>query len=165
MNPKKTFTHFFKIQKTPEVSNRKSGLTIRTNAGIIYDNFEESFYGVQGESEGYTGKAPEKVIIAKNTTLPYQITKSYNKIDDWEPSLKVYGYNNTQGYCKTDKSVVIPLDSKLGNNGEKITERIKNNIMSKQSQGVQTAFSTFSKNHKETKNRLETIVSKIVAME
>ena len=165
MNPKKTFTHFFKIQKTPEVSNRKSGLTIRTNAGIIYDNFEESFYGVQGESEGYTGKAPEKVIIAKNTTLPYQITKSYNKIDDWEPSLKVYGYKNAEGYCKTDNSVIIPLNSKLGNNGEKITERIKNNIMSKQSQGVQTAFSTFSKNRKETKNRLETIASSIGAME
>ena len=164
MNPKKTFTHFFKIQKTPEVSNRKSGLTIRTNAGIIYDNFEESFYGVQGENEGYTGKAPEKVIIAKNTTLPYQITKSYNKIDDWEPSLKVYGYNNAEGYCKTDNSVIIPLNSKLVNGG-KITERIKNNIMSKQSQGVQTAFSTFSKNRKETKNRLETIASKIGAME
>ena len=164
MNPKKTFTHFFKIQKTPEVSNRKSGLTIRTNAGIIYDNFEESFYGVQGESEGYTGKAPEKVIIAKNTTLPYQITKSYNKIDDWEPSLKVYGYKNAEGYCKTDNSVIIPLDSKLVN-GEKITDRIKNNIMSKQSQGVQTAFSTFSKNRKETKNRLETIASSIGAME
>ena len=164
MNPKKTFTHFFKIQKTPEVSNRKSGLTIRTNAGIIYDNFEESFYGVQGENEGYTGKAPEKVIIAKNTTLPYQITKSYNKIDDWEPSLKVYGYNNAEGYCKTDNSVIIPLNSKLVNGG-KITERIKNNIMSKQSQGVQSAFSTFSKNHKETKNRLETIASKIGAME
>lgn len=164
MNPKKTFTHFFKIQKTPEVSNRKSGLTIRTNAGIIYDNFEESFYGVQGENEGYTGKAPEKVIIAKNTTLPYQITKSYNKIDDWEPSLKVYGYNNAEGYCKTDNSVIIPLNSKLVNGG-KITERIKNNIMSKQSQGVQSAFSIFSNNRKETKNRLETIASKIGAME
>ena len=164
MNPKKTFTHFFKIQKTPEVSNRKSGLTIRTNAGIIYDNFEESFYGVQGENEGYIGKAPEKVIIAKNTTLPYQITKSYNKIDDWEPSLKVYGYNNAEGYCKTDNSVIIPLNSKLVNGG-KITERIKNNIMSKQSQGVQSAFSIFSNNRKETKNRLETIASKIGAME
>ena len=164
MQPKKTFTHFFKIQKTPEVSNRKSGLTIRTNAGIIYDNFEESFYGVQGENEGYTGKAPEKVIIAKNTTLPYQITKSYNKIDDWEPSLKVYGYNNAEGYCKTDNSVIIPLNSKLVNGG-KITERIKNNIMSKQSQGVQSAFSIFSNNRKETKNRLETIASKIGAME
>lgn len=139
MKPKKTFTHFL-------------------NAGIIYDNFEESFYGVQGESEGYTGKAPEKVIIAKNTTLPYQITKSYNKIDDWSSLSKVYGY------CKTDKSVIIPLDSKLVNE-EIITDRIKNNIMSKQSQGVQTAFSTFSKNHKETKNRLETIASKIGAME
>ena len=165
MNPKKTFTHFFKIQKTPEVSSRKSGLSIKTNAGIIYDNFAEPFYGVQGEDEGYVGTAPEKVIIAKNTTLPYQITKSYNKIDDWEPSLKVYGYNNAEGYCKTDKSVIIPLNSKLGNNGEKITERIKNNIMSKQSQGVQTAFSTFSKNRKETKNRLETIASSIGAME
>ena len=120
---------------------------------------------MQGENEGYTGKAPEKVIIAKNTTLPYQITKSYNKIDDWEPSLKVYGYKNAEGYCKTDNSVIIPLNSKLGNNGEKLTERIKNNIMSKQSQGVQTAFSTFSKNRKETKNRLETIASSIGAME
>ena len=168
MNPKKTFTHFFKIQKTPEVSNRKSGLSINTNAGIIYDNFAEPFYGVQSEDEGYTGTAPEKVIIALNknkVTLSYPITKSYNKIDDWEPSLKVYGYKNAEGYCKTDNSVIIPLNSKLGNNGEKITERIKNNIMSKQSQGVQTAFSTFSKNRKETKNRLETIASKIGAME
>lgn len=84
---------------------------------------------MQGESEGYTGKAPEKVIIPKNTTLPYQITKSYNKIDDWNSLSKLYGY------CKTDNSVIIPLNSKLVN-GEKITERIKNNIMSKQSQGV-----------------------------
>lgn len=61
--------------------------------------------------------------------------------------------------------MIIPLNSKLGNNGEKITERIKNNIMSKQSQGVQTAFSTFSKNRKETKNILETIASSIGAME
>ena len=61
--------------------------------------------------------------------------------------------------------MIISLNSKLGNNGEKITERIKNNIMSKQSQGVQTAFSTFSKNRKETKNRLETIASSIGSME
>ena len=144
MKPKKTFTHFL-------------------NAGIIYDTFEKHFFRVQSESknEGYKGTAPEKIIIAvnKNLTSPYQITKSYDKIDDWSSLSKAYEY------CKTDKSVIIPLDSKLGNNGEKITERIKNNIMSKQSQGVQTAFSTFSKNHKETKNRLETIASKIVAME
>ena len=126
MNPKKTFTHFL-------------------NAGIIYDNFEESFYGVQGESEGYTGKAPEKVIIALNrnaTSLSYPITKSYNKIDDWSSLSKVYGY------CKTDKSVIIPLDSKLVNRKEKILERIKNNIMSKHSIGVQTAFPKFFNNHK-----------------
>ena len=144
MKPKKTFTHFL-------------------NAGIIYDTFEKHFFRVQSESknEGYKGTAPEKIIIAvnKNLTSPYQITKSYDKIDDWSSLSKAYEY------CKTDKSVIIPLDSKLGNNGEKITERIKNNIMSKQSQGVQTAFSTFSKNHKETKNRLETIASKIGAME
>lgn len=130
MKPKKTFTHFL-------------------NAGIIYDTFEKHFFRVQSESknEGYKGTAPEKIIIAvnKNLTSPYQITKSYDKIDDWSSLSKAYEY------CKTDKSVIIPLDSKLGNNGEKITERIKNNIMSKQSQGVQTAFSTFSKNHKETK--------------
>ena len=167
MNPKTSFTHFFKIQKTPEVQHRKDGLTINTNAGIIYDNFEESFYGVQSESEGYTGKAPEKVIIALNknrVTSPYQITKSYDKIEDWVSLPKVYGSNNGEGYCKTDKSVIIPLDSKLVNE-EIITERIKNNIMSKQSQGVQTAFSTFSKNRKETKNRLETIASSIGSME
>ena len=166
MNPKKTFTHFFKIQKTPEVSNRKSGLTIRTNAGIIYDNFEESFYGVQSESEGYTGKAPEKVIIALNKnriTSPYQITKSYVKSDDWGSLPKVYGSNNGEGYCKTDKSVIIPLDSKLVN-GEKITDRIKNNIMSKHPQGIQTAFSRFSNNRRMTKDRLEYIADKIGAM-
>ena len=132
MNPKTSFTHFFKIQKTPEVQPRKEGLSIHTNAGIIYDNFEESFYGVQSESEGYTGKAPEKVIIALNknrVTSPYQITKSYDKIEDWGSLPKVYGSNNGEGYCKTDKSVIIPLDSKLVN-GEKITDRIKNNIMS-----------------------------------
>ena len=144
MKPKKTFTHFL-------------------NAGIIYDTFEKHFFRVQSESknEGYKGTAPEKIIIAvnKNLTSPYQITKSYDKIDDWSSLSKAYEY------CKTDKSVIIPLDSKLGNNGEKINERIKNNIMSKQSQGVQTAFSTFSKNHKDTKNRLETIASKIGAME
>ena len=169
MKPKKTFTHFFKIQKTPEVANRKSGLSINTNAGIIYDTFEEPFFGVQSESETYPSTAPEKVIIALNrnaTSSPYQITKSYNKIDDWAPSLKVYGYNNgTDGYYDTDKSVIIPLNSKLVNKKEPILERIKNNIMSKHSIGVQTAFSTFSKNHKETKNRLETIASKIGAME
>ena len=144
MKPKKTFTHFL-------------------NAGIIYDTFEKHFFRVQSESknEGYKGTAPEKIIIAvnKNLTSPYQITKSYDKIDDWSSLSKAYEY------CKTDKSVIIPLDSKLGNNGAKITERIKNNIMSKQFQCVQTAFSTFSKNHKETKNRLETIASKIGAME
>ena len=144
MKPKKTFTHFL-------------------NAGIIYDTFEKHFFRVQSESknEGYKGTAPEKIIIAvnKNLTSPYQITKSYDKIDDWSSLSKAYEY------CKTDKSVIIPLDSKLGNNGEKITERIKNNIMSKQSQGVQSAFSIFSNNRKETKNRLETIASKIGAME
>lgn len=168
MNPKKTFTHFFKIQKTPEVSNRKSGLSINTNAGIIYDNFAEPFYGVQGEDEGYVGTAPEKVIIALNknkVTLSYPITKSYNKIDDWEPSLNVYGYKNAEGYCKTDNSVIIPLNSKLVNKGEKILDRIKNNIMSKHSAGVQNKFAQYSNNHKETKNRLETIASKIGAME
>ena len=122
--------------------------------------FWETFFRVQSENEGYKGTAPEKIIIAvnKNLTSPYQITKSYDKIDDWSSLTKVYGY------CKTDKSVIIPLDSKLVNE-EIITERIKNNIMSKQSQGVQTAFSTFSKNRKETKNRLETIASSIGAME
>lgn len=166
MNPKKTFTHFFKIQKTPEVQPRKDGLTINTNAGIIYDNFEESFYGVQSESEGYTGKAPEKVIIALNknrVTSPYQITKSYDKIEDWGSLPKVYGSNNGEGYCKTNKSVIIPLDSKLGN-GEKITDRIKNNIMSKHPQGIQTAFSRFSNNRRMTKDRLEYIADKIGAM-
>lgn len=166
MNPKTSFTHFFKIQKTPEVSNRKSGLSIKTNAGIIYDNFEESFYGVQSESEGYTGKAPEKVIIALNknrVTSPYQITKSYDKIEDWGSLPKVYGSNNSEGYCKTNKSVIIPLDSKLGN-GEKITDRIKNNIMSKHPQGIQTAFSRFSNNRRMTKDRLEYIADKIGAM-
>ena len=142
MKPKKTFTYFL-------------------NAGIICDTFEKHFFRVQSENEGYKGTAPEKIIIAvnKNLTSPYQITKSYDKIDDWSSLSKVYGY------CKTNKSVIIPLNSKLGNNGEKITERIKNNIMSKQSQGVQTAFSTFSKNRKETKNRLETIASSIGSME
>ena len=123
MNPKTSFTHFFKIQKTPEVQHRKDGLTINTNAGIIYDNFEESFYGVKSESEGYTGKAPEKVIIALNknrVTSPYQITKSYDKIEDWVFLPKVYGSNNNEGYCsktidKKYKSVIIPLDSKLVN--------------------------------------------------
>ena len=47
MNPKTSFTHFFKIQKTPEVQHRKDGLTINTNAGIIYDSFEESFYNLR----------------------------------------------------------------------------------------------------------------------
>lgn len=166
MNPKKTFTHFFKIQKTPEVQHRKDGLTINTNAGIIYDNFEESFYGVQSESEGYTGKAPEKVIIALNknrVTSPYQITKSYDKIEDWGSLPKVYGSNNGEGYCKTDKSVIIPLDSKLGN-GEKITDRIKNNIMSKHPQGIQTAFSRFSNNRRMTKDRLEQMAYYVNAM-
>ena len=166
MNPKTSFTHFFKIQKTPEVQPRKDGLTINTNAGIIYDNFEESFYGVQSESEGYTGKAPEKVIIALNknrVTSPYQITKSYDKIEDWGSLPKVYGSNNGDGYCKTDKSVIIPLDSKLVN-GEKITDRIKNNIMSKHPQGIQTAFSRFSNNRRMTKDRLEYIADKIGAM-
>ena len=166
MNPKTSFTHFFKIQKTPEVQHRKDGLTINTNAGIIYDNFEESFYGVQSESEGYTGKAPEKVIIALNknrVTSPYQITKSYDKIEDWGSLPKVYGSNNGEGYCKTDKSVIIPLDSKLVN-GEKITDRIKNNIMSKHPQGIQTAFSRFSNNRRMTKDRLETMAAYINAM-
>lgn len=166
MNPKTSFTHFFKIQKTPEVQPRKEGLSIHTNAGIIYDNFEESFYGVQSESEGYTGKAPEKVIIALNknrVTSPYQITKSYDKIEDWGSLPKVYGSNNGEGYCKTDKSVIIPLDSKLVN-GEKITDRIKNNIMSKHPQGIQTAFSRFLNNRRMTKDRLEYIADKIGAM-
>lgn len=166
MNPKTSFTHFFKIQKTPEVQSRKEGLSIHTNAGIIYDNFEESFYGVQSESEGYTGKAPEKVIIALNknrVTSPYQITKSYDKIEDWGSLPKVYGSNNGEGYCKTDKSVIIPLDSKLVN-GEKITDRIKNNIMSKHPQGIQTAFSRFLNNRRMTKDRLEYIADKIGAM-
>ena len=171
MNPKTSFTHFFKIQKTPEVQHRKDGLTINTNAGIIYDNFEESFYGVQSESEGYTSKAPEKVIIALNknrVTSPYQITKSYDKIEDWVYLPKVYGSNNGEGYCsktidKKYKSVIIPLDSKLGN-GEKITDRIKNNIMSKHPQGIQTAFSRFSNNRRMTKDRLEYIADKIGAM-
>ena len=166
MNPKTSFTHFFKIQKTPEVQPRKDGLTIHTNAGIIYDNFEESFYGVQSESEGYTGKAPEKVIIALNknrVTSPYQITKSYDKIEDWGSLPKVYGSNNGQGYCKTDNSVIIPLDSKLVN-GEKITDRIKNNIMSKHPQGIQTAFSRFSNNRRMTKDRLEQMAYYVNAM-
>lgn len=166
MNPKTSFTHFFKIQKTPEVQHRKDGLTINTNAGIIYDNFEESFYGVQSESEGYTGKAPEKVIIALNknrVTSPYQITKSYDKIEDWGSLPKVYGSNNGEGYCKTDKSVIIPLDSKLIN-GEKITDRIKNNIMSKHPQGIQTAFSRFSNNRRMTKDRLEQMAYYVNAM-
>ena len=166
MNPKTSFTHFFKIQKTPEVQPRKEGLSIHTNAGIIYDNFEESFYGVQSESEGYTGKAPEKVIIALNknrVTSPYQITKSYDKIEDWGSLPKVYGSNNGEGYCKTDKSVIIPLDSKLVN-GEKITDRIKNNIMLKHPQGIQTAFSRFLNNRRMTKDRLEYIADKIGAM-
>ena len=166
MNPKTSFTHFFKIQKTPEVQPRKEGLSIHTNAGIIYDNFEESFYGVQSESEGYTGKAPEKVIIALNknrVTSPYQITKSYDKIEDWGSLPKVYGSNNGEGYCKTDKSVIIPLDSKLVN-GEKITDRIKNTIMLKHPQGIQTAFSRFLNNRRMTKDRLEYIADKIGAM-
>ena len=166
MNPKTSFTHFFKIQKTPEVQHRKDGLTINTNAGIIYDNFEESFYGVQSESEGYTGKAPEKVIIALNknrVTSPYQITKSYDKIEDWGSLPKVYGSNNGEGYCKTDKSVIIPLDSKLVN-GEKITDRIKNNIMSKHPQGIQTAFAGFSNNRRMTKDRLEQMAYYVNAM-
>ena len=166
MNPKTSFTHFFKIQKTPEVQPRKEGLSIHTNAGIIYDNFEELFYGVQSESEGYTGKAPEKVIIALNknrVTSPYQITKSYDKIEDWGSLPKVYGSNNGDGYCKTDKSVIIPLDSKLVN-GEKITDRIKNNITTKHPKGIQTAFSRFSNNRRMTKDRLETMASYINAM-
>lgn len=166
MNPKTSFTHFFKIQKTPEVQHRKDGLTINTNAGIIYDNFEESFYGVQSESEGYTGKAPGKVIIALNknrVTSPYQITKSYDKIEDWGSLPKVYGSNNGNGYCKTDNSVIIPLNSQLGN-GEKITDRIKNNIMSKHPQGIQTAFVRYSRNGRMTKDRLEYIADKIGAM-
>ena len=114
----------------------------------------------ESENEGYKGTAPEKIIIAvnKNLTSPYQITKSYDKIDDWSSLSKVYEY------CKTDKSVIISSFTSFESN-EIITDRIKNNIMSKQSQGVQTAFSTFSKNRKETKNRLETIASKIGAME
>ena len=166
MQPKKSFTHFFKIQKTPEVQPRKEGLSIHTNAGIIYDNFEESFYGVQSESEGYTGKAPEKVIIALNknrVTSPYQITKSYDKIEDWGSLPKVYGSNNGEGYCKTDNSVIIPLDSELVN-GEKITDRIKNNIMLKHPQGIQTAFLDYSNNHKRRKDRLETMAAYINAM-
>ena len=167
MNPKTSFTHFFKIQKTPEVQHRKDGLTIHTNAGIIYDNFEESFYGVQSESEGYTGKAPEKVIIALNknrVTSPYQITKSYDKIEDWGSLPKVYGSNNGEGYCKTDKSVIIPLDSKLVNE-EIITDRIKNNMF-KQPGRISDDFKRFMDGrHIIPKDRLETIASSIGSME
>ena len=124
--------------------------------------FEKHFFRVQSENEGYKGTAPEKVIIALNknkVTLSYPITKSYNKIDDWSSLSKVYEY------CKTDNSVIIPLNSKLVNKGEKILDRIKNNIMSKHFAGVQNKFAQYSNNHKETKNRLETIASKIGAME
>ena len=69
------------------------------------------------------------------------------------------------GYCKTDKSAIITLNPKLLNNGEKILERIKNNIMSKHSAGVQTKFAEYSNNHKEAKNRLETIAESIGSME
>ena len=148
MKPKKTFTNFL-------------------NASIIYDTFEKHFFRVQSESEneGYKGTAPEKIIIAvnKNLTSHYQITKSYDKIEDWGSLPKVYGSNNGEGYCKTDKSVIIPLDSKLVN-GEKITDRIKNNIMTKHPQGIQTAFSRFSNNRRMTKDRLEYIADKIGAM-
>ena len=69
--------------------------------------FEKHFFRVQSENEGYKGTAPEKVIIALNknkVTLSYPITKSYNKIDDWSSLSKVYEY------CKTDNSVIIPLN-------------------------------------------------------
>ena len=126
--------------------------------------FWETFFRVQSENEGYTGKAPEKVIIAKNTTLHYQINKSYNKIDDWEPSLKVYGYNNAEEYCKTDNSVIIPLDSKLVNE-EIITDRIKNNMF-KQPGRISDDFKRFmGGRHIIPKDRLETIALKIGAME
>ena len=122
---------------------------------------------MQSENEGYKGTAPEKVIIALNrnvTSSPYQITKSYNKIDDWEPSLKVYGYNNTQGYCKTDNSVIIPLDSKLVNE-EIITDRIKNNMF-KQPGRISDDFKRFMDGrHIIPKDRLETIASSIGSME
>ena len=167
MKPKKTFTHFFKIQNTSEVQPRKDGLYISNNAGIIYDNFEESFYGVQGEDKGYSnGIAPEKVIIARNTdkTSPYQITKSYVKADDWSSLPKVYGSpNNTEGYCKTNNSVIIPLDSKLVN-GEKITDRIKNNML-KQPGRISKDFKTYMNNHRMTKSKLEEIAQYIEAME
>ena len=168
MKPKKTFTHFFKIQNNKsDLDNRKEGLTISTNTGIIYDNFEESFYGVQSEDKGYSGTAPEKVIIALNknrVTSPYQITKEYVKEEDWSSLPKVYGSNNSEGYCKTNNSVIIPLDSKLENDVEKIINRIKNNIK-KGPQGIQTRFSRYLNNHKMTKSRLEEIAQYIEAME
>ena len=169
MNPKKTFTHFFKIQKTPEVSNRKSGLSINTNAGIIYDNFAEPFYGVQGEDEGYVRRSLEKVIIALNknkVTLSYTITKSYDKIEDLGSLPKVYGSNNGEGYCKTDKSVIIPLDSKLVNDEEKIaiTKRIKNNMF-KQPERILNDFKAYMNRHRNLKDRLEYLAQSIGAME
>ena len=168
MNPKKTFTHFFKIQKTPEVSNRKSGLSINTNAGIIYDNFAEPFYGVQGEDEGYVGTAPEKVIIAlnKRVTSSYPITKKYVNSYDWSSLPKVYGSNNSEGYCKTNNSVIIPLDSKLVNNEEKIaiTERIKNNIK-KHPKGIQGWFSSYVNHQRNPKDRLVDLAKSIGAMQ
>ena len=180
MQPKNTFTHFFKIQKTSEVRNRKDGLSISNNAGIIYDNFAEPFYGVQSEDEGYSGTAPEKVIIARNTeeTSPYKITKKYVNEKDWSSLPKVYGAHNSEGYCKTNKSVIIPLDSKLVNDEEKIAiaERIKNNMLNaiteritnnikKHPEGIQTDFSRFLNNPKMTKGRLEEIAQCIKAME
>ena len=167
MKPKKTFTHFFKIQKTSEVPDRTKGLIISNNAGIIYDNFEEPFYGIQSGEKGYEGTAHEKVIIARNTeeTSPYPITKLYVKTDDWASLPKVWGYNNNaNGYCKTNNSVIIPLDSKLENDVEKIINRIKNNIK-KGPQGIQTRFSRYLNNHRMTKSRLEEIAQCIEAME
>ena len=166
MNPKTSFTHFFKIQKTTEIANRTKGLTISNSAGIIYDNFEESFYGVQSEDKGYSGTAPEKVIIARNknrVTPPYKITKEYVNKEDWSSLPKVYGSNNGEGYCKTGNSVIIPLDSKLVN-GEKITDRIKNNMF-KQPERIQNDFKTYMNRRRSAKDRLEEIAQYIEAME
>lgn len=77
---------------------------------------------------------------------------------------KVYGYNNAEGYCKTDKSVIIPLDSKLVNE-EIITDRIKNNMF-KQPGRISDDFKRFmGGRHIIPKDRLETIALKIGAME
>ena len=166
MQPKKSFTHFFKIQKTSEVPDRKTGLIINNNnAGIIYDNFEESFYGVQSKDKGYGGTAPEKVIIARNKkeTPSYQITKKYVNEEDWSSLPKVYGAHNSEGYCKTNNSVIIPLDSKLVN-GEKITDRIKNNML-KQPGRISNDFKTYMNHHRIPKDRLEYLASSIGAIE